>query len=81
MKQVNEIIKDQISTTTNQEEWNNIIKALKKSPEKSLSYTHQEKKSRDPNILHLSSSQKDVSIKLNFIKDKQKKRITKKRKK
>ena len=81
MKQVNEIIKDQISTTTNQEEWNNIIKALKKSAEKSLSYTHKEKKSRDPNILHLSSSQKDVSIKLNFIKDKQKKRITKKRKK
>ena len=42
MKQVNEIIKDQISTTTNQEEWNNIIKALKKSAEKSLNYTHKE---------------------------------------
>ena len=36
MKQVNEIIKNQISTTTNQEEWNNIIKPLKKSAEKSL---------------------------------------------
>ena len=34
MKQVKEIIKNQISTTSNQGEWNNIIKALKTSAEK-----------------------------------------------
>ena len=33
MKQVNEIIKNQISITSNQEEWNN-IKALKATAEK-----------------------------------------------
>ena len=42
MKQVNEIIKNQTGTTSNQEEWNNIIKALKASAEKSLGYNHKE---------------------------------------
>ena len=40
MKQVNKIIKNQTSTASNQEEWNNIIKALKASPEKNLGYNH-----------------------------------------
>ena len=44
MKQVNRIIKNQISTTSNQEEWNNIIKSLKTSAEKNLEYNHKEKK-------------------------------------
>ena len=78
LKQVNEIIKTQTSTTSNQEEWNNIIKALKASAKKNLGYNHKEKKSRDPKILHLSSIQKDVNIKLNSIKDKQKKKLLKK---
>ena len=73
MKQVHEIIKNQTSTTSNQEEWNNIIKAQKTSAEKNLGYNHKEKKSRDPKILHLSSIQKDINIKLNSIKGKQKK--------
>ena len=77
MKQVNEVIKTQISTTSNQEEWNNIIKALKASAEKNLGYNLKEKKSRDPKILHLSSIQKDINIKLNSIKDEQKKKLLK----
>ena len=44
MKQVNEIITNQASTLSNQEEWNNIIKALKASAEKNLGYNHKEKK-------------------------------------
>ena len=36
MKEINEIIKNQTSTTSNQEEWNNIIKALKASAKKNL---------------------------------------------
>ena len=43
MKQVNEIKKNQISTTSNQKEWNNIIKTLKISAEKNLGYNHKEK--------------------------------------
>ena len=78
MKQVNEIIKNQTSTTLNQEEWNNIIKALKASAEKNLGYNHKEIKSRDPEILHLSSIQKDINIKLNSIEDEQKKKLLKK---
>ena len=54
MKQVDEIIKNQKTTISNQEEWNNIIKVLKASVEKNLGYNHKEKKSRDPKILHLS---------------------------
>ena len=81
MKQVNKIIKNQTSATSNQEEWNNIIKALKASTEKNLGYNHNEIKSKDPKILPLSSIQKDIKIKLNSIKDEQKKEITKKRKK
>ena len=81
MKQVHEIIKTQISTTSNQEEWNNIIKGLKASAEKNLGYNHKEKKSRDPKILHLSSIQKDINIKLNSIKDEQKKKLLKKERK
>ena len=44
MKQVNEIIKNQTRTTSNQEGWNknNIIKALKPSAEKNLGYNHKE---------------------------------------
>ena len=54
MKQVNEIIKNQTSTASNQDPgWNNIIKALKASAEKNLGYNHKEIKSRDPKILHL----------------------------
>ena len=45
--------KNQINITSNQEEWNNIIKALKASAETNLGYNHKEKKSRDPNIVHL----------------------------
>ena len=78
MKQVNEIIKTQTSTTSNQEECNNIIKALKASAEKNLGYNHKETKSRDPKILHLSSIQKDISIKLNSIKDEQRRKLLKK---
>ena len=70
IKQVNKIIKKQLSATPNQEEWNNIIKALKISAEKNQGYDHKEKKSGDPNILHFLSIQKDISIKLNFIRDK-----------
>ena len=77
MKQVNEI-KNQESTTSNQEEWNNIIKALKASAEKNLGYKHKEKKSRDTNILHLSAIQKDSNIMLNTIKDHQKSKLLKK---
>ena len=45
MKQVNEIIKNQTSTASNQEEWNNIAKTLKASvARKNLDYNHQEKK-------------------------------------
>ena len=78
MKQVNKIIKNQTSTTSNQEEWNSIIKALKASTEKNLGYNHEEIKSRDPELLHLSSIQKDTNIKLNSIKDEQKKKLLKK---
>ena len=46
MKQVNEIIKNQSSTTSNQEESNKIIKALKASAEKNLGYNHKEIKSK-----------------------------------
>ena len=78
MKKVNERIKNQTSTTLNQEEWNNIIKALKASAEKNLGYNHKEIKSRDPKILQLSQIKKDISIKLNSIKDGQKKKLLKK---
>ena len=78
MKQVNEIIKNQTSATSNQEEWNNIIKILKASAEKNLGYSHKEKKSRDPKILHLSSIKKDINIKLNSIKDERKKKLLQK---
>ena len=76
MKKVNERIKNQTSTTSNQDEWNNIMKALKASAE--IGYTHKEIKSRDPKILHLSQIQKDISIKLNSIKEGQKKKLLKK---
>ena len=47
MKQVNEIIKNQSSTTSDQEELNNIIiKQLKASTEKNLGYNHKEISSR-----------------------------------
>ena len=45
-KQVNKIMKNQTSKTSNQEEWNN-IKTLKTSAERNLGYNHQEIKSRD----------------------------------
>ena len=79
IKQVNEIIKNQTSTTPNQEEWSNIVKALKASADKNLRYKHKETKSGDPKILHLSSIQKDINIKLNSIKDEQKKKLLKKK--
>ena len=44
MKQVTEIIKNQISTISNYEERGNIIKALKASTEKNLGYNHKEKR-------------------------------------
>ena len=50
MKQVNEIIKNQTSTTSNQKEWNNIIIALKAPVEKNLGYNHKEKKVETPNF-------------------------------
>ena len=78
MKHVNGLIGTQTSTTSNQEECNNIIKALKASAEKNLGYNHKEQKSRDPKILHLLSIQKDINIKLNSIKDEQKKKLLKK---
>ena len=81
MKQVNEIIKNQTSTTSNQEEQNNIIKALKASAKKNLGYNHKEIKSRDPKVMHLSSIQKDINIKLNSIEDEQKKKLLKKERK
>ena len=62
IKQVNEIIKNQTSTTPNQEEWSNIVKALKASADKNLRYKHKETKSGGPKILHLSSIQKDINI-------------------
>ena len=77
MKQVNEIIKNQTSTTSNQEEWSNIIKALKASAEKNLGYNHKVVKSEGPKILYLSSIQKDINMKLNSIKDEQKKKLLK----
>ena len=76
MKKVNERIKNQTSTTSNQDEWNNIMKALKASAE--IGYTHKEIKSRDPKILHLSQIQKDINIKLKSIKDEQKNKLLKK---
>ena len=79
IKQVNEIIKNQTSTTPNQEEWSNIVKALKASADKNLRYKHKETKSVGPKILHLSSVQKDINIKLNSIKDEQKKKLLKKK--
>ena len=79
IKQVNEIIKNQTSTTPNQEEWSNIVKALKASADKNLRYKHKEIKSGGPKILHLSSIQKDINIKLNSIKDEQKKKLLKKK--
>ena len=50
MKQVNEIIKNQTRTTSNQEGWNknNIIKALKASAEKNLGYNHKEIQKQRP---------------------------------
>ena len=69
MKQLNKILKRQTGTTSNHEEWNNIIKALNTSAEKNLGYNNKEIKSRNPKILELSSIQKDINIKLNFIKD------------
>ena len=81
MKQVNEIMKDQTSTTSNREEWNNITKTEKGSAEKNLGYSHKEIKIRDPKILHLSLIQKDINIKLNSVKDKQKEKVLKKEKK
>ena len=54
MKQVNKIIKKQTRTTSHQDEWNNIIKAVEVSVEKNVGYKHKEIKSRDPKILHLS---------------------------
>ena len=77
MKEVNEI-KNQESTTSDQKEWNNIIRALKASAEKNLGYKHKEKKSRDTNILHLSAIQKDSNIMLNTIKDHPKSKLLKK---
>ena len=56
-------------------------KALKTSAETNLDYNDKEKKSRDPNILHLSSIQNDINIELNSIKDEQKKKLLKKTKK
>ena len=81
MKQVNEIMKNQTSTTSNREEWNNITKTEKGSAEKSLGYSHKEIKIRDPKILHLSLIQKDINIKLNSVKDKPKEKVLKKEKK
>ena len=40
MKQVNEIIKNQTSETSNQKELSTIIKALKVSAEKNLGHNH-----------------------------------------
>ena len=74
MKQVNEMIKNKKSTAANQEGWNNIIKALKTSAEKNLGCNHEDRISRDPNILSHSSIQKDIYIKLNSNKDEQKKK-------
>ena len=51
-KQVKETIKNQISTTSNQEEWNKIRKTLNESAEKNLCYNHKKKTNRDPNFLH-----------------------------
>ena len=48
MKQVNEIIKNQTSATSNQKEWSNIIKALKASAEKNLGYNHKEIQKQRP---------------------------------
>ena len=42
-KYVNRIIKNQTSTTSNQEEWKSVLKALKRSAEKNLGYNHKEK--------------------------------------
>ena len=50
MKQVNEIIINQTSTTSNQEEWNNIIIALKAPAEKNPGYNHIEKKVEIPKL-------------------------------
>ena len=38
MKQLNELIKNQASTTSNQEEWSSITKSLKASAEKNQGY-------------------------------------------
>ena len=78
MKQVSKIIKKQTRTASHQDEWNNIIKALKVSTEKNVGYKHKEIKSRDPKILHLSQIQKDINIKLKSIKDEQKNKLLKK---
>ena len=48
---------------------------------KYLGYSHKEIKIRDPKILHLSLIQKDINIKLNSVKDKQKEKVLKKEKK
>ena len=74
VKQVNEMIKNKKSTAANQEGWNNIIKALKTSAEKNLGCNHEDRISRDANILSHSSIQKDIYIKLNSNKDEQKKK-------
>ena len=48
---VNEITKHQITTASNQEEWNNIIKVLKTLAEKNLEYDHKEKKKEETQTL------------------------------
>ena len=77
MKRINEIIKNQTSATSNQEEWNN-IKTLKASTEKNLGYSHKGIKSTEPKILQLSLIQEDINIKWNSVKGKQKKELLKK---
>ena len=74
MKQVNEIMKNQTSTTSNREEWNNITKTEKGSAEKNPGYSHKEIKIRDPKILHLSLIQKDINIKQTPLRTNQKKK-------
>ena len=46
-----------------------------------VGYNHKDKKTRDPKIMHISSIQKDVNIKLNSIKDEHKKKLLKKERK
>ena len=46
-----------------------------------VGYNHKDKKTRDPKIMHISSIQKDVNIKLNSIKDEHEKKLLKKERK